>query len=266
MSIELSYIKVGDYYLPNLILDEPPELRRFIGKYADLRREYLKESEGISMGIGRFFFGSNYVRMQGRPSMKSRYGRISSKPVMNASGTKSNSYRPAEQSSGSSVVMTMDLSSISSKSVKSKGTFAKYATSPASGNSDLFGADIPISGQQIVKVPESTRQAIFDETKRRFIENNGSVDEKSAQRAEIYQDYLKSTPKKSQQSGTWTLSQYESQYRDAMTDAVKAANPSWKEGQPFNKKALDSVTREGVEMRIVSDGVNLSRKKYSFFA
>ena len=43
MSIKLSYIKVGDYYLPNLILDEPPELRRFIGKYADLRREYLRE-------------------------------------------------------------------------------------------------------------------------------------------------------------------------------------------------------------------------------
>ena len=43
MSIELDYIKVGDYYLPNLILDEPPELNRFIGKYADLRREYLKE-------------------------------------------------------------------------------------------------------------------------------------------------------------------------------------------------------------------------------
>ena len=43
MSIELSYIKVGDYYLPNLTLDEPPELNHFIGKYADLRREYLKE-------------------------------------------------------------------------------------------------------------------------------------------------------------------------------------------------------------------------------
>lgn len=43
MSIKLDYIKCGDYYLPNLILDEPPELRRFIGKYADLRREYLKE-------------------------------------------------------------------------------------------------------------------------------------------------------------------------------------------------------------------------------
>ncbi len=28
-----------------MILDEPPELRRFIGKYADLRREYLKEHQ-----------------------------------------------------------------------------------------------------------------------------------------------------------------------------------------------------------------------------
>lgn len=219
------------------------------------------------MGIGRFFFGSNFARIRGGLSMKSRYGRISSKSGMNASGTKSNSYHVTKQSGGSSAVRMMDLSSISSKSVKSKRTLAKYAASLASGSSNLFSADIPISGQQIVKVPESTRQALFDETKRRFIENNGSsVDDQSAQRAEIYQDYLKGTSKKSPQSGTWTLSQYESQYRSAMTDAVKASNPSWKEGQPFNKKALDSVTREGVEKRLVSDGVNLSRKKYSFFA
>ena len=207
--------------------------------------------------------------------MKSRYGRIPSKSGMNTSGTKSNSYRPAKQSSGSSVATMMDLSAVSSKRTKSQRTLQKLARAtssgndllnPSSGSSDLFSADIPISGQQIVKVPESTRQAIFDETKRQFIENNGSVDDKSAQRAEIYQDYLKGTSKRNQASGTWTLTQYESQYRDAMTDAIKAANPSWKEGQPFNKKALDSVTREGVEKRLVSDGVNLSRKKYSFFA
>ena len=45
MSTELNYIKVGDYYLPNLILDEPPELRQFVGKYGELRREYLKEHQ-----------------------------------------------------------------------------------------------------------------------------------------------------------------------------------------------------------------------------
>ena len=43
MDIELEYFKVGDYYIPNLILDEPPEVKGFMGKYADLRRDYLKE-------------------------------------------------------------------------------------------------------------------------------------------------------------------------------------------------------------------------------
>lgn len=225
------------------------------------------------MGIGRFFFGSNYVRMQNRPSVKSRYGRSLSKSGTNAIGTKSNSYKVTKQTSSSSVAQMMDLSTLGGTSKKSQRTLQKLAKTVGygsglldSGTSDLFSADIPVSGQQIVKVPESTRQALFDETKRQFIENNGSMDEKSAQRAEIYQDYLKGTSKKNQVSGTWTLSQYESQYRDAMTDAIKASNPSWKEGQPFNAKALDSVTRTGVESRLVSDGANLSRKKYSFLA
>ena len=43
MDIELEYFKVGDYYIPNLILDEPPEVKGFMGKYANLRRDYLKE-------------------------------------------------------------------------------------------------------------------------------------------------------------------------------------------------------------------------------
>ena len=43
MNIELDYIKVGDYYIPNLMLDEPPEVKGFMGKYAGLRRDYLKE-------------------------------------------------------------------------------------------------------------------------------------------------------------------------------------------------------------------------------
>ena len=40
--MELTYTRVGDYYIPDLILDEPqPE--KFYGKYGDLRREYLRE-------------------------------------------------------------------------------------------------------------------------------------------------------------------------------------------------------------------------------
>ena len=40
---ELTYTKVGDYYIPDLILDEDPATEKFYGKYGDLRRTYLRE-------------------------------------------------------------------------------------------------------------------------------------------------------------------------------------------------------------------------------
>ena len=39
----LTYTRVGDYLIPNLIVEEPPEVKGFLGKYADLRRDYLKK-------------------------------------------------------------------------------------------------------------------------------------------------------------------------------------------------------------------------------
>ena len=40
---ELTYTRVGDYYIPNLILDEEPGPDVFYGKYGSLRRDYLQE-------------------------------------------------------------------------------------------------------------------------------------------------------------------------------------------------------------------------------
>ena len=40
---ELMYTRVGDYYIPDLILDEEPEQDVFYGEYGDLRRDYLQE-------------------------------------------------------------------------------------------------------------------------------------------------------------------------------------------------------------------------------
>ena len=40
---ELTYTRVGDYYIPDLILDEEPGQDVFYGKYGDLRRNYLRE-------------------------------------------------------------------------------------------------------------------------------------------------------------------------------------------------------------------------------
>ncbi len=41
--MELTYTKVGDYYIPDLILDEAQATEKFYGKYGDLRRTYLRE-------------------------------------------------------------------------------------------------------------------------------------------------------------------------------------------------------------------------------
>ena len=40
--MELTYTKVGDYYIPDLVLDEPESVKT-VGKYGSLRRTYLKQ-------------------------------------------------------------------------------------------------------------------------------------------------------------------------------------------------------------------------------
>ena len=39
--MELTYTKVGDYYIPNLILDDQPD--KPLGKYGRMHQQYLKE-------------------------------------------------------------------------------------------------------------------------------------------------------------------------------------------------------------------------------
>ncbi len=39
-----------------------------------------------------------------------------------------------------------------------------------------------------------------------------------------------------------------------MYAAVKAANPKWEPGQPFDPSILDSVTRESVESTLMKSG------------
>ena len=74
-----------------------------------------------------------------------------------------------------------------------------------------------------------------------------------------FKDYQLSVSKDKRLSGTWTLEQYEGQYRAAMYAAVKSANPNWKPGQKFDTSILDNVTRESVESTLVKNGNRLVR-------
>ncbi|MCL2516944.1 MAG: TnpV protein [Oscillospiraceae bacterium] len=44
----LTYSLNGDYLLPDLILDEPPELAEPLGRYARIRKAYLKENRTMT--------------------------------------------------------------------------------------------------------------------------------------------------------------------------------------------------------------------------
>ena len=88
---------------------------------------------------------------------------------------------------------------------------------------------------------------------------NGISNGDTTKRSDIFKDYQLSVSKDKRLSGTWTLEQYEGQYRAAMYAAVKSANPNWKPGQKFDTSILDNVTRESVESTLVKNGNRLVR-------
>lgn len=136
---------------------------------------------------------------------------------------------------------------------------------PRTGIAGMCATGIPISERhKIIDVSEEARKKMFDEVKRHFIEENGNLNGRTTKRSEVFQAYQRSVPVEDRLKGTWTLSQYERQYRQAMIQAVKEADPTWDFGKPFSRKVLDSVTREKVDSAIVSDGVNLSTKSIDF--
>ena len=49
-----------------------------------------------------------------------------------------------------------------------------------------------------------------------------------------------------------------------MYEAVKAANPNWQPGQPFDSSILDSVTRELVESNLVQSGNQFVRRSIDY--
>ena len=104
---------------------------------------------------------------------------------------------------------------------------------------------------QIINVSEEYRQKMFDECKRHFIQEYGVANGDTTKRTEVFTAYQKSVPIKDRLKGTWTLGQYEKNYTLAFAAAVKAANPGWKNGDPFDTSILDSVTRESVDVSLV---------------
>ena len=83
----------------------------------------------------------------------------------------------------------------------------------------VAGMDVTGKGtswQQLTSVSEEYRQKMFDNVKREFIKENGISNGDTTKRSDIFKDYQLSVSKDKRLSGTWTLEQYEGQYRVAM--------------------------------------------------
>ena len=122
----------------------------------------------------------------------------------------------------------------------------------------MVATGIPESERhQIIDISEEARQKMFDETKRHFLQEYGVANGDTTKRSEVYRAFQLSIPKEDRLKGTWTLGQYERAYHLAFYDAVKASDPNWELGMPFDRSILDSVTRESVDKALVKSGNNL---------
>ena len=113
------------------------------------------------------------------------------------------------------------------------------------------------SRNKLISIPESSRDDMFELTKREFLQNNGIRDGDTTKRSDVYTELYRKMSKTDRLPAGYTLEQYERAYTEALNTAAKAADPTWKAGKPIKAGALDSITRQSVEANISRSGNKL---------
>ena len=103
------------------------------------------------------------------------------------------------------------------------------------------------SRKRIISIPDSSKEEMYELTKKEFLRENGVHNGDTTKRSEVYNNLYRKMQKKDRLAAGYTLEKYERIYRQAFYDAAKKADPNWKIGKPIKDGALDSVTRELAE-------------------
>lgn len=103
------------------------------------------------------------------------------------------------------------------------------------------------SRKRIISIPESSKDEMFELTKKEFLRENGIHNGDTTRRSGVYINMYRKVQKNDRLAAGYTLEQYERSYNRAFVNAAKVANPSWKAGMPIPAGALDGITRESVE-------------------
>lgn len=103
------------------------------------------------------------------------------------------------------------------------------------------------SRKRIISIPESSKEEMFELTKKEFLRENGVQNGDTTKRSDVYTNLYRKMKKNDRLAAGYTMQQYERSYRQAFVQAAKAADPSWTVGKPIPPGALDGVTRASVE-------------------
>ncbi len=113
---------------------------------------------------------------------------------------------------------------------------------------------------RIIDIPESSRDEMFELTRKEFLRENGVGNGDTTKRSDVYLNLYRKINKNDRLAAGNTLRQYERAYTQAFVDAVKAVDPKWEPGRAIPSGALDGITRESVEANMKKSGSTLDMK------
>ena len=116
------------------------------------------------------------------------------------------------------------------------------------------------SRKRIISIPESSKDEMFELTKKEFLRENGVLNGDRTKRSDVYTNMYRKVQKDDRLAAGHTLEQYERAYRQVFVDAAKKADPKWEIGKPIPSGALDGITRESIDSTLVKSGSKLVKR------
>ena len=110
------------------------------------------------------------------------------------------------------------------------------------------------SRKRIIPIPKSSRDEMFELTKKEFLRENGVQNGDTTRRSDVYTNLHRKMKKNDRLAAGYTMEKYERAYRQAFLDAARKADPNWEVGKPVKPGILDAVTRESVEANMKKSG------------
>ena len=110
------------------------------------------------------------------------------------------------------------------------------------------------SRKRIIPIPESSRDEMFELTKKEFLRENGVQNGDTTKRSDVYTNLHRKMKKNDRLAAGYTMEKYERAYRQAFLNAVREADSDWEIGKPIKSGVLDGITRETVEDKMEKSG------------